>query len=990
MIKFLYLITSLLTLSVLAMAQSHLVVYTKDGNHLETLVSNVDSIAFSKTSVTPDLPVIPVGPNPVITAGVRDLVDEAYQELNWLHDYRGYSGLNTLSADEAVCPVRNPGSHWYDGGLWADLNTMQWDATLINLELAWKGCVAGADLCNSILKQISEYKSGLDAEDYEYFVSELNVLRSYYYYTMFDLYGRIPYTESCDNVQVPLMEVQEVWENLVKCLEVHTPNLSVANVPSKVDNYGRVTQGFGYALLARLYLNAESYDVKTVNQYNKCVEYCQKVINSCAYSIEPNFFNNFLVHNENSRENIFVIVENGDRWYNYRNLSLMLNKLCVNAITQHYEFQGTYGLLDEPWNGFAASEKFLELYDAKDCRGPCPDGMGMNIDFQNVNTKYGWFLGPVFDKEGKQAVDENGLDVIITRSFDDGLENATWNDGARCMKYETELNSTVNEYSENDFVLFRYADVLYMYAEACLRGATNGSLSEILANADFQQIRKRAGVEPYTTLYLDEILDERGREFAWENVRRRDLIRFGKYTGNSYMWDFKSADVPAYRKWFPIPQKMIDVHATDSQFWTQNEGYATAITEFMLHTSSLLMSENDEAQEICALYASDEVHWASSDVNGEIFTMSVNGNKVLITPIAPGNGTITAICAGKVATCNVTVKEAVFYLSATKVNLIETDAPYELHALNAKTDVVWGSTDVNESVFKMSVRGNKIVVTPVAPGEGTITATCAGRVASCIVVVNESVSLPLIEGTKGKYTIAFHIPETLACNPVINFFGYFQDNDVADTNAPVAEKLSITGFENWYKIVFESADPSNARGKICPQIEGKGTWNAQATTYTLLYGNAEIIADYGQAIQCSETAFGDVVYIDVIQWACEPCDRPNEAGPATYELIIKTEFPADFNIADLTVAATVGWDTDAMTMQYDPSYTGQGLRFTGSVDECPAMEQYKYIISYKGSAWFYETGDNRTMPYGNHAVDEVTEWDSEPWNSFLLVMEPLE
>ena len=128
---------------------------------------------------------------------------------------------------------------------------------------------------------------------------------------------------------------------------------------------------------------------------------------------------------------------------------------------------------------------------------------------------------------------------------------------------------------DNDFVLFRYADVLYMKAEAILSGATNGTLGEVLGLKDFQMIRTRAGLDEYTasTLTINEILDERGREFAWENVRRRDLIRHGKYTGDTYLWDFKARGVADTRKWFPIPKKHLDIHANDAKKWTQNEGY---------------------------------------------------------------------------------------------------------------------------------------------------------------------------------------------------------------------------------------------------------------------------------------------------------------------------------------------------------------------------------------------------------------------------------
>ncbi|MBQ1751827.1 MAG: RagB/SusD family nutrient uptake outer membrane protein [Paludibacteraceae bacterium] len=504
------------------------------------------------------------------------LVGQAYAEMKWLHDHWGYWGLNTLTSDEARCPVRQPGNHWDDNGYWVALNTMKWNYEGLAFELVWDKNVAGATLCNKILKQISAYEDVVDAKMYARFVAELCVLRSYYYYTMFDLFGRIPYTEEfpeSETAQFPLLEKAQVWHKLVDCLEKHTPNLPTADNPSKAQNYGRATQGLGYALLARLYLNAQSYDVTDVaDPYAKCVQYCDAVINSGAYTIEDNFFNNFLFYNENSQENIFVIVENGNASFDYQDVAgKMCNKLRINLLTQHYAFISLYGLLEKPWNGFAASAAFLSLYKDGDRRGPCPENAGTDIDFQDKDKKYGWFLGPVKDANGNIVKDENGNEVIIVNGFKGGAKNASWNEGARCFKYETEINSTVNKFSENDFVLFRYADVLYMKAEACLRGG--GDVSSVLGMADFQRIRERAGLQPYTSLTLNEILDERGREFAWENVRRRDLIRFDKYTGNAYLWDFKEPGVEPFRKWFPIPKKFLEIHANDRIPWTQNEGY---------------------------------------------------------------------------------------------------------------------------------------------------------------------------------------------------------------------------------------------------------------------------------------------------------------------------------------------------------------------------------------------------------------------------------
>ena len=149
------------------------------------------------------------------------------------------------------------------------------------------------------------------------------------------------------------------------------------------------------------------------------------------------------------------------------------------------------------------------------------------------------------------------------------LTKATHNDGARLLKYEVDKTGTY-KYCENDFVLMRYAEVLYTQYEAALRAGQSDVCAKLLADPEFQKIRTRAGVAPYASLDLDELLDERGREFAWEMLRRRDLIRYNRYAKGE--WDFKEAAADNHHDWFPIPRKMIE---TSGGLWTQNPGYET-------------------------------------------------------------------------------------------------------------------------------------------------------------------------------------------------------------------------------------------------------------------------------------------------------------------------------------------------------------------------------------------------------------------------------
>ncbi|MBQ9582783.1 MAG: RagB/SusD family nutrient uptake outer membrane protein [Bacteroidales bacterium] len=533
-------------------------------------------------------------------ANVPLLVGQCYAEVKWLHDHWGYWGVVTLTADEGLCPTRMPDKDWADGGYWRNLNTHNWNEMGGAFRNIWNTTIAGAVLCNKLLKTLDDYRSSMSDQVYAQYTAELEVMRSYYYYMLFDCFGRIPYLEEfVDKASDPLMEPYAVWSRLVDCLERNAPNLpSVTDDASRALNYGRATQGLAYALLARLYLNAESFDCTPANIsltntyttaintsadfYTNCVRCCDAIIDARSYSIEPDYFTNFKIDNAASKENIFVIVENGEADIDERSGGdgMMLNKLRIALLTLNYNHQKTYKMVETPWNGFCARPSFIDRFAASDVRGPGNEGLGTNDTKQ-----WGWFLGPIYDASGKlcQDKDEAKSDAIIVKDVT-SLTEASDLEGARCIKYEIDKAGKY-KYSENDFVLFRYADVLWMKEEAILRGGAGASG---WGSADFQTLRKRAfaydddAAAAYAAAYpdaltLDGILDERGREFAWENMRRRDLIRFGKFNKSDYVQFITATD--EYRKWFPIPFKVLEKSVRDQDgnpVWTQNPGYPTS------------------------------------------------------------------------------------------------------------------------------------------------------------------------------------------------------------------------------------------------------------------------------------------------------------------------------------------------------------------------------------------------------------------------------
>ena len=115
---------------------------------------------------------------------------------------------------------------------------------------------------------------------------------------------------------------------------------------------------------------------------------------------------------------------------------------------------------------------------------------------------------------------------------------------------------------DNDIVLFRFADVLLMRAEARLRGNFN-----ILPGLiDLNSVRSRVGM-PVRELTLENIFNERLLELAWEGWRRQDQIRFGEYFSLSEESNVGEQD--HHTIVFPIPYEV----KSQNQLLKQNDGY---------------------------------------------------------------------------------------------------------------------------------------------------------------------------------------------------------------------------------------------------------------------------------------------------------------------------------------------------------------------------------------------------------------------------------
>ena len=154
----------------------------------------------------------------------------------------------------------------------------------------------------------------------------------------------------------------------------------------------------------------------------------------------------------------------------------------------------------------------------------------------------------------------------VDNTMDVGNDANAYQQGCHSIKWFATSNDYNNKRNQsNDLPIFRYADILLMKAEALTRQGSSG------AKALFNQIRTYAGAPTIANEpTLQEIYDERGREFFDENWRRNDMIRFGHYEDEFFPHykDFPDANFDKRHRIFPVPQNTINLNG-----WEQNPGY---------------------------------------------------------------------------------------------------------------------------------------------------------------------------------------------------------------------------------------------------------------------------------------------------------------------------------------------------------------------------------------------------------------------------------
>ena len=478
-----------------------------------------------------------------------------------LSDDEGESGFYRTTFNLQELPTDECAWAWQDNQDIPQLTYMQWNSSSVRVQWAYTRLTYDITLFNSYLQQVE------DNEANRLYRAEVRFLRALHYWYLLDLFGKVPFKTEFNITELPVeYTAQQIYDWIDQELTEIEPMMAEVGTYSKPGGeYGRADRGAAYLLHARLALNSETYTGKP--DYDKAIEYCNKLEQSRAYELSTRTNDNgytgyeqlFMADNDENeqamRETILPIRQDGARTRNYGGSTYLVLATRISGMPD-------VGLAVSPWSCLFARksmvDKFFPAGDIPMSTEEAPAGAS-EAEIKALDMQDGSSTDQITAAAGDDralfyagrggGIRKNGTDAITT--FTDGISIVKWSN----IRSD---NGRVSDTSwpDTDIPLFRYAEMYLIRAEAKWR--KSGNLNDALA--DINVLRDRAHATRLLSINSEmDILDEWCREFYLEGRRRSDLRRFDCFTGNKYLWDWKGGsatgtNVYSHYDVYPFPE----------------------------------------------------------------------------------------------------------------------------------------------------------------------------------------------------------------------------------------------------------------------------------------------------------------------------------------------------------------------------------------------------------------------------------------------------
>ncbi len=460
-------------------------------------------------------------------AGMPDIggIDEGFgQYLRAMYYHQ------VLTTDEAVIG-------WDDQTI-KDLVYQSWTASDVFVSAMYYRIFYQIALANEYIRQTTDDLlddrgvTGELREQVAVYRAEARFLRAFSYWHALDIFGNVPFVTDKDPIGAFLPE-QTNTSDLFDYIESELIEIIPLMNEARTSVYGRVDRAAAWMLLAKLYMNAEVYTNQA--KYTEALTYLNQIINA-GYSLEDEYAHLFNADNYLSDNEIIMTVPyHGIETQTFGGTTFLI-KASIGG-----DMEVADSGVDDGWGGLRTTPEFVSLFDENDGRA-------------------------MFFTDGQT------LEISNLGDFQNGYAIRKFTNLTRDGQPGSNL-----QFADTDWPIFRLADAYLMYAEAVLRGGSGGSSATALDLVNAIRERAFGGNSGNITagqLTLDFILDERGRELYWEGHRRTDLLRYGRFAGDAYLWSWKGESrdgLPTNTRYnlFPIP----DADITANPNLVQNPGY---------------------------------------------------------------------------------------------------------------------------------------------------------------------------------------------------------------------------------------------------------------------------------------------------------------------------------------------------------------------------------------------------------------------------------
>ncbi len=475
---------------------------------------------------------------------------------------RRYMEAQCLASDEFTALAFDGG--YYDDGTYAHQALHTSSATDASLDW-YDDVTAGITKANTVLESL-----GTDPK----MTAPARAMRAYFTWILMDSFGDAPIIKS-----VPAegeVVLRSPRKKVAEWLEEELTDIIPSLTEDVTENtYGKPTRWMAEALLAKIYINWPVYTAASVDQYDAataqneklddCIALCDDIIKAGKFNLgSVDYLHKFSYDNSWKVEDFIYVMpydaidRQGMQYARPRTFKDM-KKLMPNVYGSSDAFTQSFG------GNMVVTPEFAKLFSLKDdIRNYCI--LRGDVYIRDPKTlkptaeRFVYKDNPVhFSDDITLVKEDNTIDV--------GNNATAYQQGAHSIKWfivPEDYNNGRNQ--SNDLPIFRYADILLMKAEALTRQGSTG------AKDLFNQIRSYAGApiindEPT----LNDIYEERGREFFDENWRRNDMIRFGHFE-DEFFPHYKKYDYASFDKRhriFPVKQSVLDLNPG----WEQNPGY---------------------------------------------------------------------------------------------------------------------------------------------------------------------------------------------------------------------------------------------------------------------------------------------------------------------------------------------------------------------------------------------------------------------------------